>query len=288
MIAEYAAPLLAWAERSSRGRGAATPARSADGEAAAAAAAWSVDEIHPVAAVRRRRTPASARLLESCVDPEPLPPPAGNGQQTAASGNEGARLHDASLPNGHGSDRFRRYRSGVDGHRLRDREPEGRGRQDDDRGQPRRLHRRGRLRRPARRHRPAGQRDARARRRQGHRAEHLRRPAGRSTFAGAVARPAIEQLELVPAHPDLAAANTELPREPGSEMRLREALGGVRERLRVRDARLPAVARAADRQRARRGRPRDRPGPDGVLRAGGAGRAARHARRSSSASSTRA
>src|SRR3954468_13330798 len=41
--------------------------------------------------------------------------------------------------------------------------------------------------------------------------------AGRTTFAGAVTDTAIEQLKLVPAHPDLAAANTELPREPGSE-----------------------------------------------------------------------
>ena len=35
----------------------------------------------------------------------------------------------------------------------------------------------------------------------------------------------------MPAHPDLAGANVELPREPGSEMRLRDALGGVRERF---------------------------------------------------------
>ncbi len=34
----------------------------------------------------------------------------------------------------------------------------------------------------------------------------------------------------MPAHADLAGANVELPREPGSEMRLREALAGVRER----------------------------------------------------------
>src|SRR4051794_37254220 len=42
---------------------------------------------------------------------------------------------------------------------------------------------------------------------------------------------AIELLKLVPAHPDLAGANVELPREPGSEMRLRAALAGVRERF---------------------------------------------------------
>jgi chromosome partitioning protein len=53
--------------------------------------------------------------------------------------------------------------------------------------------------------------------------------SGRSTFAGAVTDTSIERLKLVPAHPDLAAANTELPREAGSEMRLRETLGDVRE-----------------------------------------------------------
>jgi chromosome partitioning protein len=37
-------------------------------------------------------------------------------------------------------------------------------------------------------------------------------------------------LSVVPSTPDLAGANMELPRLPGSEMRLREALGDVRER----------------------------------------------------------
>jgi chromosome partitioning protein len=40
----------------------------------------------------------------------------------------------------------------------------------------------------------------------------------------------IERLSLVPAGPDLAGANVELPRAPGSEVRLRDALGGVRDR----------------------------------------------------------
>ena len=38
-------------------------------------------------------------------------------------------------------------------------------------------------------------------------------------------------LSLVPSSPDLAGANVELPRMPGSEGRLREALGNVRERF---------------------------------------------------------
>ena len=52
--------------------------------------------------------------------------------------------------------------------------------------------------------------------------------AGRCSFVEAVSDTAIERLKLVPAHPDLAGANIELPREPGSETRLREALAGAR------------------------------------------------------------
>ena len=40
----------------------------------------------------------------------------------------------------------------------------------------------------------------------------------------------IERLSLVPSTPDLAGASVELPRLPGSERRLTEALGAVRER----------------------------------------------------------
>jgi chromosome partitioning protein len=41
----------------------------------------------------------------------------------------------------------------------------------------------------------------------------------------------IPGLSLVPSTPDLAGANAELPRMPGSETRLRESLDGVRERF---------------------------------------------------------
>ena len=41
---------------------------------------------------------------------------------------------------------------------------------------------------------------------------------------------AIEHLWVAPASPDLAGANVELPRIPGSETRLKDALAGVRER----------------------------------------------------------
>ena len=46
-----------------------------------------------------------------------------------------------------------------------------------------------------------------------------------------VSETAIERLSLVPAGPDLAGATVELPRTPGSELRLRDALAGVRERF---------------------------------------------------------
>ena len=54
--------------------------------------------------------------------------------------------------------------------------------------------------------------------------------AGRATMADAERDTTIDLLKIVPAHPDLAGANVELPREVGSETRLRDALRGVRER----------------------------------------------------------
>jgi chromosome partitioning protein len=54
--------------------------------------------------------------------------------------------------------------------------------------------------------------------------------SGRCALRDAEHDTSIELLKLVPAHPDLAGANVELPREAGSEMRLREALGDVRSR----------------------------------------------------------
>jgi chromosome partitioning protein len=45
-----------------------------------------------------------------------------------------------------------------------------------------------------------------------------------------VAQTEIERLHIAPSGPDLAGATVELPRLPGSEARLREALGGVRDR----------------------------------------------------------
>jgi chromosome partitioning protein len=54
---------------------------------------------------------------------------------------------------------------------------------------------------------------------------------GASGAAEAIVATDIDGLSLLPAHPDLAGANMELPREPGSETRLRDALAAVRDRF---------------------------------------------------------
>jgi len=54
--------------------------------------------------------------------------------------------------------------------------------------------------------------------------------SGSSTVEDVIRPTSIERLSIVPAGPDLAGANVELPRIPGSETRMRDALTGVRER----------------------------------------------------------
>jgi chromosome partitioning protein len=54
--------------------------------------------------------------------------------------------------------------------------------------------------------------------------------AGQAPLEDAVVATEVPGLWLAPATPDLAGANMELPREPGSETRLRETLAGIRER----------------------------------------------------------
>ena len=54
--------------------------------------------------------------------------------------------------------------------------------------------------------------------------------AGEVAMADALIQTSVERLFLAPSHPDLAGASVELPRLPGSETRLREALADVRER----------------------------------------------------------
>ena len=53
--------------------------------------------------------------------------------------------------------------------------------------------------------------------------------AGTATAFEAIVPSGIEGLSLLPAHPDLAGASMELPRQPGSETRLRDALADVRD-----------------------------------------------------------
>jgi chromosome partitioning protein len=57
--------------------------------------------------------------------------------------------------------------------------------------------------------------------------------AGDAKLADAARATAVRDLELVPATPDLAGANVELPRLPGSETKLRDAVGDVRERYQL-------------------------------------------------------
>ena len=54
--------------------------------------------------------------------------------------------------------------------------------------------------------------------------------AGQATFEDIIVRAEVENLWVAPAGPDLAGATVELPREAGSEDRLREALQSTRER----------------------------------------------------------
>ncbi len=52
--------------------------------------------------------------------------------------------------------------------------------------------------------------------------------AGEADARDALRTTEIDRLRVLPSHPDLAGANVELPRTPGSEVRLREALAAVR------------------------------------------------------------
>jgi chromosome partitioning protein len=55
--------------------------------------------------------------------------------------------------------------------------------------------------------------------------------AGDTSIDEALVETGIPNLALLPAHPDLAGAAMELPRQPGSETRLREAIAPVRDRF---------------------------------------------------------
>jgi len=55
--------------------------------------------------------------------------------------------------------------------------------------------------------------------------------SGHATLDQAARASAVSHLSVVPATPDLAGATVELPRVPGSETRLRDQLGSIRERF---------------------------------------------------------
>ena len=55
--------------------------------------------------------------------------------------------------------------------------------------------------------------------------------SGEASAEDALQPTAIENLTVLPSSPDLAGANVELPRQPGSENRLRDALAGIRDRF---------------------------------------------------------
>ena len=181
-----AALLVAW-------KGRREPAEEADGAAAAADAG---DERAGDRSPSSRSRGARDRhlYLSSKVRPTPsrLPAPPGNGPQTAAPSLDlkvmalRRRTKTLRAPTGVAASLT------VDGHDLRDREPEGRGGEDDDRGQRRRLHRRGRLRDAARRHRPAGERDRRARAR--------RRTASRASTTSCAASATAEEALVADRH----------------------------------------------------------------------------------------
>jgi chromosome partitioning protein len=55
--------------------------------------------------------------------------------------------------------------------------------------------------------------------------------SGNATLDQVIAPSGIDHLSVIPASPDLAGANVELPRLPGSEVRLRDALAPARDRF---------------------------------------------------------
>ena len=162
---------------------------------------------------RRQPPPPPARAPQDRPDPDGSSAPSGNGEEAPARLSRPTSLR-------------------ADGPGLRGRQPEGRGRQDDHRGQPRRLRRRRAAPRPcwSTSTRSATRRSALG----GDRDLH---PSSYDCLIGDVsvaeaARPAgPDNLWLVPASRDLAGASVELPRLEGSETRLRERLGPVRERF---------------------------------------------------------
>ena len=176
--------------RSWPGRGAATRTSEAAGSRRGRGDRRSrPPQVRAVRSVRRRRAPPSARLSEGWAHARALPAAPRHGAQAPAGRPRRpslARAKEFAVRPRITSDRRSQFRphpalpSRANGHRLRDRQPEGRRRKDDDRGQRCRLRGGGRLRDAAGRPRPAVQRDGRARPGQGPRAVDLRLPERRA------------------------------------------------------------------------------------------------------------
>ena len=201
---------------------------------------------------RRPAPPAAARAPEARPDAGSLPAAPGRGPETSS------RLTSLRPVRQH----------------LRARQPEGRRRQDDDRGQPGRVPRRGGRDDARRRSRPAGERDLRARRAR----ERRLRPTTFSTarpLDEVGARDALPRISTsCPRRPELAGAAVELARREDGETLPRRARSRGARRILLHLRRLPAVARPADGERAGCRRPCARPGAVRVLRARGARAAA--------------
>ena len=266
---------------SSRGRARSTRARPRTRAAAAAHLGLALEPVRSVVpfAGSERRTLHVLRKVA------PTPPSTPAGPESRRNARCPRRICAESAPTPRKSAQPARSAApaasvgGRHGHRVRHRQPEGRGREDHHRGQRRGLHRRGRLRDAARRRRPAGQRDGRAS------APTATRASASTTCSAATSR------RTTPSRPDAGRAAVAPRLDAGprrgddgapAAARLRDAPArrarARARRVRVHAARLPAVARPADGQRARRRRSGDRAGPDRVLRARGPRRSARHAR----------
>ena len=234
VLAEYAAPLLRVGGTLVAWKGARDPAEEAAAERAAARArARAGRRSCAVRALGGRRAAAPLPLLEGYGDTAAVPSPT---REWPANGHSEPEVEAETRRFGTESSPLVRPRAGSTlaarwGRCTRSPTRRAASARRPPRSTSRRASPRPAIRRCSststrRRTRPSGS----GRRRTGARAS--------TTSSRARPRPPtrcvdteIERLRLLPAHPDLAGANVELPRRPGSEGLLREALAPVRDRF---------------------------------------------------------